>query len=130
MDNKYAAAIIAIQDGQVLMVRSKKRGGTPELPGGALLPNETFQMGAARELWEECGLYVDAEELQLFHMKDAHGWHVHLFLATDWSGELNPGDDASAAFFGDPALLLEGERSEDYETACRAIERSRSRDGG
>jgi 8-oxo-dGTP pyrophosphatase MutT (NUDIX family) len=118
---REAVAIIAIMVHEVLMVRNRKRGGSIEIPGGALLPGEGIRRGATRELFEECGLRADPEWLTWIHTKVAHDWRVYVVRALRWSGELRSGDDAESAFFGDPTLLLTGQRSEDYETVTRAM---------
>jgi 8-oxo-dGTP diphosphatase len=118
---KTAVAIIALQGGQVLLVRNAKRNGSCEIPGGALLPSESVFGAAIRELFEETGLRVEPDDLTRFDEKDAHGWHVHILRALRWSGELRAGSDASDCWFGPPDLILEGQRSEDYETVMRAM---------
>lgn len=122
-----ASAVIAIQNGRVLMVRSRKRNSTWELPGGACLPDEGFADAAARELFEECGLRVHENDLSLVHVKSVRGWHVYIYQARRWDGELRPGDDAEACEFGEPGLLLTGERNEDYETVVRLMQRQLDR---
>lgn len=126
-----AAVVICIQDGKVLMVQSRKRPGSTELPGGSLLPNEDFANAAARELWEECGLYVDVEDLSLVHVKNVRGWTVHIYQASQWCGQLRHGGDIETCGFEDPELLLTGEHAEDYETIAKVIGRGKEvpRDG-
>lgn len=116
-----AVAIIAIKRSQVLLVQSRKRPGSVEIPGGALLPGESRVHGAVRELREECGLYVDSWNLVPFQTKETPDWRVHIFQALRWSGQLTPGDDASECFFGPPDWLLEGAHPEDYTIVSKAI---------
>ena len=116
-----AVAVIAVRGGEVLLVKSAKRPGSYEIPGGALLPGESRVHAAVRELREETGLQVNSWDLVPFHQKQAHGWHVHIFQALRWHGEPVAGDDAESVFWGAPDLILTGARPEDYPTVCRAI---------
>jgi 8-oxo-dGTP diphosphatase len=116
-----AVAVIALRGNQVLLVRNAKRNRSPEIPGGALVSGESIFDAAVRELFEETGLVVEPGDLVPFHEKDAHGWHVHIFRAVRWSGDLKAGDDAESAFWGPLDLILEGRRSEDCPIVIRAI---------
>ena len=55
-------------DGGLLCVRRgiPPRLGQLALPGGFLDINETWQQGAARELWEETGLRIEPDEITVF----------------------------------------------------------------
>lgn len=121
-----AAAIIALCDNHVLLVRNHKRHGSVEIPGGALLNGENEFDAAIREMYEECGLRVERDDLVPFHIEDAHGWRVHVLRALRWSGEMTPGDDVSEVFWGTPDLLLDGQHSEDYATVCRTLHQHRA----
>lgn len=116
-----AAAIICLQGPHVLLIRSRKRPGSYEIPCGALLPGEDRFTGAIRELREETGLRVLEKHLVPIDHKPWGDHLVHIFVATQWTGDLAPGDDAEECFFGDPALLLKGAHGEDYATVMDAI---------
>ncbi len=59
--------LVPIDDDGVLLVRRdiEPRRGWLSLPGGYLDVGESWQQGAARELWEEAGLVVAPETLVL-----------------------------------------------------------------
>jgi len=121
-----AVAVIAIQHNQVLLVRSAKRPGSVEIPGGAVLPNESRVHAAVRELLEECGLHIDPWDLVPFQTKETREWRTHILQALRWNGQLTPGDDVSGCFFGPPGLLLAGAHPEDYPIVCRAIDQHKA----
>ncbi|MFJ4091579.1 NUDIX domain-containing protein [Kitasatospora sp. NPDC089913] len=65
------------------------------VPGGKVEEGERLDEAAARELREETGLAVDAEELHLVHTVQVKaGWDgqgpflLSVFAATSWQGEL------------------------------------------
>ena len=66
------ARVICINSkGEVLLVEPIKRKGKFELPGGKTKEGETFIAGAIRELYEETGVLVAAENLyQIYRMVD------------------------------------------------------------
>lgn len=68
-----------IDDDGVLLVRRdiQPQKGWLSLPGGFLDVGETWQQGAARELWEETGVAVEADALSLFGVySSADGTHL------------------------------------------------------
>lgn len=118
-----AVAIVALERDRVLLIRSRKRSGSVEIPCGGLRPDESVFEGAARELWEETGLIAHAwHALPLAH-KAVRGHHVAVLWLQRWRGTLRAGDDAEAVFFGDPGWLREGSHPEDYDTVIRAMDR-------
>ncbi|MFJ2868287.1 NUDIX domain-containing protein [Kitasatospora sp. NPDC087314] len=86
--------IVRTPDGKILL---SQRGGPYghgqwHAPSGKLDPGEKPATGAARELWEETGLTVDPDHLQLaytvLHRQDPTILRLGLFyLATAWKGE-------------------------------------------
>lgn len=79
--NSASIVLIERPDGMILVVT---RGCSPQvgLPGGVIEPKEEPVSAAARELYEETGLRVDAEELEhLFTEKNSEGWTVHVYRA-------------------------------------------------
>jgi len=114
-----AVAIIAFDHGRVLLIRSRKRPGSVEIPCGSLQPGETLFEGAARELFEETGLTAEAwHALPIIH-KTVREHLVYFVWLTKWTGTLRAGDDAEAAFWGDPDWIREGSHPEDYEIVTR-----------
>lgn len=122
---REAVAIIALRGHDVLLVKNRKRSGSIEIPGGSLLSGEGMFDGARRECREETGLVIGPSwrDLVPYHTKVVHGWRVYVMLALRWSGDLRAGDDAESVFFGNPELLLTGQRPEDFDTVVRALRR-------
>jgi ADP-ribose pyrophosphatase YjhB (NUDIX family) len=67
--------IVPVDDGVLLIRRGiEPCVGQLALPGGYLVTGETWQEGAARELWEETGLRVDPAEVREFAVRSPpHG---------------------------------------------------------
>ncbi|OPG07157.1 DNA hydrolase [Streptomyces sp. GKU 895] len=70
---RYTADVVCIRGGAVLLI---ERGWPPHkgrlaLPGGHVDPGETSRAAAARELLEETGVHVDADDLDLIGIYDA-----------------------------------------------------------
>ncbi|MFJ7906541.1 NUDIX domain-containing protein [Kitasatospora sp. NPDC096204] len=98
---RQAVAVIAHdrERSRIAMVHYAAHGWstTPvwTIPGGKVEVGERLDEAAARELREETGLLVEAEELRLVHtVQVADGWDgrgpflLSVFLATAWRGEL------------------------------------------
>lgn len=70
---RFTADVVCVRGGAVLLI---ERGWPPHkgrlaLPGGHVDPGETSRTAAARELLEETGVHVDANELALVGIYDA-----------------------------------------------------------
>lgn len=69
--------IVRNKSGKYLLLRSGEwperpdRSLGPDLPGGELNKDETFEQGAVRELFEETGIVVDGSELRPIFL-DSH----------------------------------------------------------
>jgi 8-oxo-dGTP diphosphatase len=108
----HDGAVVAVWlDGRILVVRQSYRRN-PSWPGGGIQPNEAPREAARRELAEEVGLSVHAEDLgparELDVIWDFRRDHVRIFtlhlheapaLRIDWR-------EVVAARFVDPAALL------------------------
>ncbi|MFE9880173.1 NUDIX domain-containing protein [Streptomyces sp. NPDC005784] len=88
--------LVQRDDGRVLAVRHNKTSKTSPnqvtVVGGKLEQDEFVHEGALRELTEETGVHVAAEDLefcQLVHYRDADGVRVIgvVFTARRWQGE-------------------------------------------
>ncbi|MFI0736833.1 NUDIX domain-containing protein [Streptomyces sp. NPDC021100] len=72
---RYTADVVCIRGGAVLLI---ERGYPPHkgrlaLPGGHVDPGETSRAAAVRELLEETGVRVDADDVELIGVFDAPG---------------------------------------------------------
>lgn len=86
-----AKTVVLNPDGQVLLLRRSqsdpRRPGQWDMPGGGVEDGETFAQGAARELEEEAGITVPANDLTLlytgtdFYEREQHNVHRSLFVA-------------------------------------------------
>ncbi|MFJ2782090.1 NUDIX domain-containing protein [Kitasatospora sp. NPDC087315] len=98
---RQAVAVIAHDQDQCLVATvhyaANSWSNTPAwtIPGGKVEVGERLDEAAARELREETGLIVAAEDLRLVHtVQVAVGWDgrgpflLSVFLATAWRGEL------------------------------------------
>ncbi|MEU9655328.1 NUDIX hydrolase [Streptomyces chartreusis] len=102
---RYTADVVCIRGGAVLLI---ERGWPPHkgqlaLPGGHVDPGETSRTAAARELLEETGVRVDADDLTLIGIydtpdRDPRGRYVtaaYLVTVPD-DTTAQAGDDAAA----------------------------------
>ena len=64
-------AVIVQQEDQILLLKRQNTGwmdGSWGVPGGSLDPNETIAEAAARETYEEVGILINPEDLELVHV--------------------------------------------------------------
>lgn len=79
--------VIAMREGQVLLVRQTYRRGW-YLPGGGAKPGESLEAAARRELGEETGVRAGPLRLVGVYSGSAHGVTDHIALfAADARGE-------------------------------------------
>jgi 8-oxo-dGTP diphosphatase len=87
-------AVIVQQEDQILLLKRQNTDwmdGSWGMPGGSLEPNETIAEAAARETYEEVGILINPEDLELVHVmhvrrggnKDVLGF---MFKAKTWKG--------------------------------------------
>jgi 8-oxo-dGTP pyrophosphatase MutT (NUDIX family) len=60
----------------------KPQGNTWTIPGGKLDPGETPHQGAAREVFEETGIFINPDELEAIdsmYVRSAHNYIFHRF---------------------------------------------------
>lgn len=102
---------IAVRDGRVLLIRSRKHGVAT--PGGKVNAGETHEACLRREMAEETGLSVTRFGRYL-HTDRQPTFHCHLYAVEVSEGEPIAGDDAEAAWWGDPAEILASSIPRDY----------------
>ena len=124
---RVAVGAVVIDANRILLV---KRGKAPAsgkwaIPGGSVELGETLQQAAEREILEETGLRIRADEpvytFEVIERDRQEGIRFHYVivdLAAEYlGGELNPGDDAERAAWVDFADLPDL----DLNTATRAF---------
>lgn len=96
------------KDGKILLGRKKRGMGYGKWNGfgGKIEEGETMRQCAARELFEECGLVVDPEELELvadlyFHQPSDPQWsHAGIvYFARNWKDEPKVSDEMEPKWF-------------------------------
>jgi len=83
-DTEYAVAILVDSPQGILLVRDPSKP-TPvywKLPGGRSRKGESAKEAASRELNEETGISVPAEDFQLLHQEARNDHSFMLFSAT------------------------------------------------
>ena len=106
------ATLCFILDGQpparILLGRKKRGFGKGKLNGfgGKVRPGETPIQAIAREVAEEAGVVVSLDTLRpagsvtfVFPFRPAFDHHVHLFVTTDWHGEVHESTEMEPAWF-------------------------------
>ncbi len=95
MDNTVSLKVrlILYYKGQILLLRqTKPQGGNYTLVGGGVEKMEYARASLIREAWEEAGIFLKAEDLQLVHVlhkRKADEQRITLyFKAYRWEGKL------------------------------------------
>jgi ADP-ribose pyrophosphatase YjhB (NUDIX family) len=105
IDPKVSAAVMAIKDRRVLLVKRAMDPGRGSwcFPGGFIEIGETPQQAAVRECLEESGFEVEVTGLvDVYYYEDYRGSGILIMYKGEVvGGEANPGDDAeTVGFFG------------------------------
>lgn len=99
MDDPFTAATCLLQkNGLVVGVSRRNNHDDWGLPGGKRDPGESSRQTAARELLEETGIRVRAEDLVPVFSRMHGEWRVITYEASAWEGEpaQQPGDGLAA----------------------------------
>lgn len=89
-----AAYALFTRDQEILLGRRKNTGrhdGYLSPPCGRVEPGESVRQGMIREIKEETGVHVEADDLHPAHHRHRNtGWsrHQFFFLVTGWDGEI------------------------------------------
>ncbi len=86
-----ASALVTNPAGDILMVRTHKRGW--EIPGGQVELGETLIEAVIRETQEEAGVTITVDKLGTVQSNLTRGLVVYGFLAQYHSGSLTPSDE-------------------------------------
>lgn len=86
-----ATALIRNAAGQILLVRTERRGWEP--PGGQIEKAETLIEGLQREIYEESGVQVEVGRLGLVNTNLDSSVTIFGFQARYLSGDLRPSDE-------------------------------------
>lgn len=110
---------VAVRDGRVLLIRSKRHGVA--VPGGKVKVGETHEEALRREIHEETGLDV-VRVGRYLHTDVQSTFHCHLYAVEVSEGEPVAGDDAEAAWWGDPSEILASNIPRDYPFALDVLD--------
>lgn len=104
-----AVYLLFVRDGRLLMLRranTNYEDGKLSLVAGKLDGGEEVKQAAAREAWEEAGVRVDPEQLEVvgvMHRNSDSGEWIDFFLKVGaWEGEpsnMEPGKCSEMAWF-------------------------------
>lgn len=78
-----AVVLLPVDDELLVIRRNIPPVGRLALPGGFIEVGETWQKAAQRELFEEAGIVITVEEIQLFDVKSAPDGTVLIFGIAD-----------------------------------------------
>ncbi|ASZ12860.1 NUDIX domain-containing protein [Chitinophaga pendula] len=84
------ACLVHVENGQLLLIESKKNPGIYYMPGGKIEPGETAEQALVRELQEELNITIDPATIRHFgdfraqavNQPDGVDVHNHCFFAS------------------------------------------------
>ena len=100
-----ASALIRNAQGEVALVRTERRGW--ELPGGQIELGESLLDGLQREVFEECGLQIEIQQLLHVRSNLSSAIVVFCFRALYVSGQLRPSEETPEVRWADPTAAQE-----------------------
>lgn len=98
-----AAAYITDDQGQVLLVQTRHRQDTWELPGGQVEEGETLEEAAVREVEEESGIKIRVHGVSGVYQNLQSGVVLVIFLGKMTGGRLRTSDETQATKFVEPS---------------------------
>lgn len=106
----FATLCFLRRNGQILLIK-KSRGfgkGNWNAPGGRILPDETPEQCADREIQEETGLNVSDVHyhgtLHFYAGGKEPDWTVYVFSTRSFSGDVKEGEEGSLKWFDEAKM--------------------------
>lgn len=121
-----AVAAVAVRNGRVLLIRSRKHGIA--LPAGKVQPGESHEAALRREVREETGLEV-VRVLRFLCTETETAYHCHHYEVEVADGEPVAGTDAEAAWWGTAAEAAQSAFPLVRELVTIALDRVTRRQG-
>jgi 8-oxo-dGTP diphosphatase len=100
-----AASVVVLQDGEILLIKSPKRGW--EFPGGQVEVGESITDAAIREVKEETGINVEITKFCGIFQNVQRGISCFLFLGRSLGGDFTLSDESLEVGFYSVEQALE-----------------------
>lgn len=100
-----AACVVIFRDQAILAVSRKKDATAYGLPAGKIEDGESPEAAAVRELFEETGIVVSAENLTFVYEGMVGSKLVQTYTAHDPGGEIQQSEEGVVIWAGWPSLL-------------------------
>lgn len=116
---RNAAVMLVIKDGRILAVSRRYDKTKFGLPGGKLEENETPELAAIRECFEETGIKVSKCNL-IFRrdeprdLPEGEDFHTYCFYAEDWAGEPHDSEEGVVAWLTEEEIISDKGPFADY----------------
>lgn len=111
------ACLVHIENGQLLLIESKRNPGIYYMPGGKIEPGETAAQALVRELQEELNIIIDPTTISHFgdfraqavNQPEGVEVHNHCFFAS-FTGTPEPAAEVASMHFFTKAAYLAAPR--------------------